>query len=113
MNPLHAVLQVLSILAALFAAGIVRSDRRWIRRLQETRAFSLESAVDLPHEGAFMRWRLRRLVEAGAIGMAPDRTRLFLSEQGWMAFRRRRRMKLFLMLLAFLAVAAAVTIQGG
>jgi len=94
------MLQGIAPFPALFAALIVGTDRRIVRRLRERNALSADTATTLPSWRLLSRWRAQRLMEHGAlVGVPPDR--VYLSEAGWQAYRTSRR-RIILIVLAIL-----------
>lgn len=74
----------------LFAALILRTDRRIVSQLREAKAISASSAIPLEPPHFLGRWRLSRLAHAGAI-CEEQAERYYLEEAGYAAFRMRRR----------------------
>ena len=101
------VLRLISLAVMLFALLIVRADRHIIRQLRRAEATSTDTAIDLEVPPALGSWRLRRLIDAGAVAATADR-RFYLRVPGYEAFRRGRRRRVLIAVglsLAALAVA--------
>lgn len=79
----------------LFAALILRTDRRIVRQLREASAISASSAIPLEAPHFLGSWRLNRLGSVGAIRQAPPQ-HYYLDESGYTAFRNRRRRRVML-----------------
>lgn len=81
----------------LFAALILRTDRRIVTELRHAGALSIASAIPLHVPPLFGSWRIRRLAGAGAIGLVhPEH--FYLDENGYAVFRKRRRRRVLLFL---------------
>jgi hypothetical protein len=101
------MLQAVSPFPAVFAALIIGTDRRIVRTLRNQHALSRDTAVALPERFGIWRWRVRRLVERGAlVRVAPDRT--YLDEAGWQAYRTSRRRRILVVLAIVLPVAVLI-----
>jgi hypothetical protein len=85
----------------LFVALILRTDRRIVRELRQAQALSIASAIPLHTPPIFGSWRIRRLSGAGAICLVQPE-RFYLDENGYAAFRKRRRQRALLLLCVFL-----------
>jgi hypothetical protein len=85
------MLRAISVIPMLFAALILRTDRRIVRQLREAKAISIESAILLQPPPILGSWRLRRLAGAGAICLVQPESYYYLEEQGYAAYRKRRR----------------------
>jgi hypothetical protein len=81
----------------LFAALILRTDRRIVRKLRETKANSIDSAIPLKIPPILGSWRLHRLAGVGAICLVQPE-RYYLDEKGYAAFRKRRRRRALLII---------------
>jgi hypothetical protein len=105
------VLKALGPLASAFAVAIVRTDRHLVRRLRAAGAVDQGSAVGIALRTPLHRWRLARLMSAGAVQRTT--TGYFLEEKGFAAFRRGRRRRLLSVVLAAALFAAARWFFGG
>ena len=76
----------------LFAALILRTDRRIVRQLRQAEAISTDTAIPLGTSNILAGWRLNRLARAGAICQAQPE-HYYLEEAGYVAFRKRRRIR--------------------
>jgi hypothetical protein len=81
----------------LFAALILRTDRRIVTELRHAGALSIASAIPLRAPPLFGSWRIRRLAGAGAIRLVQPE-HFYLDENGYAAFRKRRRRRALLVL---------------
>jgi hypothetical protein len=87
----------LSFIPMLFAALILRTDRRIISQLREAKANSNNSAVMLDVPAVLGSWRLNRLASAGAI--CPSKNdHYYLDEPAYTSFRKRRRRRIMAVL---------------
>ncbi len=91
------MLRAISVSPMLFAALILRTDRRIVRQLRQAKANSIESAILLQTPPILGSWRLRRLAGAGAISLVPPES-YYLKEQGYADFRKRRRRRALLVI---------------
>lgn len=91
--------------AAALAVLLLATDRRIVRKLRAQGAREATQAVDLRPPGPFGAMRLRRLIALGAI--RETNGRYYLDEDGWAAWRRRRRLR-GLLLLGLLAAVLGV-----
>ena len=97
------MLQAVTPFPAVFAALIIGTDRRIVRTLRNQHALSRDTAVPLPARFGIWRWRVRRLVQRGAVvQVAPDRS--YLDEAGWQAYRTSRRRRVLVVLAIVLPV---------
>ena len=89
------MLRALSLIPMLFAALILRTDRRLVRQLREAKAISINSAIPLDAPNFLGSWRLSRLRSAGAVcQVQPER--YYLEEAGFDAFRKQRRLRVLM-----------------
>src|SRR5687768_14901229 len=100
------MLQGLTAVPALFAALLVRTDRRLIASLRDAEALSPATAITLDLQNPLARWRLARLAQVGAIGSTAA-GRVFLNAMGWAAYRRRRRRRILVTLATIVPLVAA------
>ena len=98
------MLQGIAPFPALFAALIVGTDLRIVRRLRKQQALSPDTAVPPPRAGfGIRRWRMQRLIGRGAVVQAqPDR--VYLDEAGWQAYRTSRRRRILIVLAILVPV---------
>ena len=87
-------IQLFPPLAVIFAALIVRTDRKLLARLRDAEATSPDRALLLDTLSQFDAMRLRRLTDGGAVVATPD-GRHFLDEEGWQHYRSERRRRAF------------------
>lgn len=87
---MHPVLQVLSAVAPLAAALILRTDHRMVGALRDAGAKDASGATPLTAANGFARWRLERLIGVGVVRES-GAARYFLDEARLAAFRRTRR----------------------
>jgi hypothetical protein len=109
------MLSGLSVIPALFAALILRTDRRLVASLRTLGALSPATAQSLEVPQALTRWRLARLQNVGAVGRNQDGN-LFLDSEGWTAYRSRRRIRLMYLLavlLGLVLIVGACSMTGG
>lgn len=110
-----SLVSVSSLVPALLAAAIVGTDRRIRLALIAAGANSGDTAIALGAPRILRRWRLRRLVGAGAVGMTKAGD-YYLDAEGWRLFRHQRRRRALWAITGVLALAAlwlAVTGFGG
>ena len=88
---------------ALFAASIVATDRRLVRKLRRLNAVSPESAVPFNSARPMRRWRLSRLASAAVVHFTEDGG-TYLDLSAWQSYRRRRRIR------ALSAVALSIAV---
>ena len=93
----RGLLRVISVVPMLFAALILRTDRRIVMQLRGAKATSSESAVHLQAPPILGSWRLRRLADAGAICLVRPET-YYLHENGYAAYRKLRRRRILLVI---------------
>jgi hypothetical protein len=105
------MLQGLTAIPAVFAALILRTDRRLVASLRAAGALTAATSTTLVPQHALVRWRLTRLQRVGAIGRNASGD-VFLDAAGWKAYRRRRRQRV-LFTLAILVLAAAFAVALG
>jgi hypothetical protein len=91
------VLRAISVIPMLFAALILRTDRRIVEELRQARAVSIASAIPLHTPPLFGGWRIERLTGAGAICLVGPNG-YYLDEEGYAAYRKRRRRRVVLVL---------------
>lgn len=97
----------LSAIPALFAAMVLRTDRRLVARLRAAGALSPTTAMSLELSHALARWRLARLQSVGAVGRNTTGD-VFLSETGWTAYRRQRRRRVLVALAVIVPFAVVL-----
>ena len=91
----HSLLRAISVLPVLFAALVLRTDRRIVGHLRQVQALSLQSAVPLHPRPPLGGWRLRRLASEGAICLVVPAS-YYLDENGYARYRKRRRRRVVL-----------------
>jgi hypothetical protein len=91
------MLQGLAVFPALFAAAIVRTDRRIVRTLRAADATSAASAIPLDVRFPLRRWRLERLVRQGGVQSAGS-GRYYIDESAWREYRARRQRRAMTMM---------------
>ena len=96
-------LQFVSPLFVIFAAIVMRTERRLVRELRIRGALSPQTAAPLETTMAVQRWRLSRLMSQGVIRETAPSLR-YLDEEGYRAYRRRRRIR------ALVAAAVVITL---
>ena len=101
------MLEFIGLLAPLFAALILRTDRRIVRTLRDEQALSPDRAFPFDPQNAFVRWRFRRLAFGGAIRPAAQ-GRWYLDEAGLDNYRWARRKRLIAAAGVAIAVMATV-----
>ena len=104
------MLQGFGAAAPMIIALIVRADRRILVALRQANATSPGKAVALQFGSPVVRWRLRRLIQVGAVHAA-EADHYFLSETGWREYRSRRRIRV-LVILAILVSSALLLLWG-
>ncbi len=100
------ILRLLAALAPIAAMAFVRTDRRLISALRAAGAVGHGTASTLEATSPLARWRLSRLISAGAI-RAADAGRYYFDAAGYQRFRharRRRAMGLLGLVLAAMLV---------
>jgi hypothetical protein len=91
------LLRAISVIPIMFAALILRTDRRIVNELLAAQATSTGSAIPLDAPPIIGRWRLRRLASAGAICLVQPRN-YYLQESGYAAYRKRRRRRVLVLI---------------
>lgn len=84
------LLRSLGFVPLAFAASVRREERRVIDRMRDAGALNAERAITLGGDGMIARWVRRRLLDSRAIAGAGN-DRYYLLENGYAAFRGRRR----------------------
>jgi len=92
------LLRAISVLPMLFAALILRTDRRIVEQLRQAKADSIGAAIPLHVPPILGSWRLHRLSGAGAICLVEPES-YYLEENGYAAYRQRRRRRILLVLV--------------
>ena len=95
--------RLFGIVILLVSAWILGADGRILRSLRRAGATRPEKAISLQTNNPFYKWRIGRLRTARVIH-ARKKGRIFLDEDAWKSFRRRR-LKLT---AVFVASAAAI-----
>lgn len=96
-----------SLIPLFVVTAMRRAEARIHRQLAEAKAFTAESAIELPLGRAMDRRRLAGLVEGGAVRVTPNR-RHFLDADGWADYQRRRRRRVQLALAVVVALVGIV-----
>ena len=102
------MLQGFSAIPAVFAALILRTDRRLVASLRDAGSFSPTTARVLEPRNALGRWRLARLQSVGAVGQTASGA-VFLDAPAWAAYRARRRARVLTVLSVTVLAAAAIS----
>ena len=92
-----SVPQILTMLGPAAAIAILRTDRRILRKLRNAGATEPAHAVTFGDPHALLAWRLRRLLDAGAVAMSAPGSYVIV-ESGWRAYRARRRRRILTVL---------------
>lgn len=92
-----------SLIPLFVVAAMRRAEARIRRQLDDARAFSAESAIELSHRRSFDRRRLEGLIQGGAVRVAGN-GRHFLDTAGWEAYRGRRRQRVLFALSVVIAL---------
>ena len=100
--------EILGLLAPIFAAVVLRTDRRIARSLRDEGALSAQSAFPFDPQNGLVRWRFRRLANAGAVRPAEE-GRWYLDEAGFAAYRSRRRRRLLKVIAIVVPVILLLT----
>jgi len=106
------MLQGLTAIPAVFAALILRIDRRLVASLRTAGALTSATATTLEPQHALMRWRLARLQRVGAIGRNASGD-FFLDATGWDGYRRRRRRRVLWALAVIVPLALVLALAFG
>ena len=101
---------VISALPTLLVALVLATDRKIVRHLRTAQATDASRAVHLVAPGPIGPARLRRLVNAGAVGAVHGK--YYLSEQGHEAWRARRRKRGLIILGVGLAAVGLLIALG-
>ena len=96
---------VVGAIGPVIAAAIVGTDRRIHRQLKTAAATTPAQAIALPTRSPLWRWRLRRLVGAGAVQVETSGL-YYLDLVGWQRYRARRRLRAVSVIGVVLTVAA-------
>lgn len=96
-------LRFIAPLPGLFAAAALRSERRLIELLRESKATAPERAIPLPALNPLARIRVKRLASVGALNTTAD-GRCYLDLHEWNAYMTRRRIRLGYTVLAAVAI---------
>ena len=99
--------ELVALLAPLFAAIMLRTDRRIARTLREEGATTPEGAFPFDPQNALVRWRLHRLAAAGAVKRAAE-GRWYLDEAALSAYRWQRRKHLLIILAIVVPLMLAI-----
>ena len=100
----------LGALPALVAALLVATDKRIVRRLRTANATTAERAVRFEPPRPLGPIRLRRMVNAGAVGASGGR--YFLDENGYAAWRRARRTRAVVVVSLLIVVGGVLAAFG-
>jgi hypothetical protein len=92
---------------AIFAALVVRTDRRLIAALRTADAFTPATATTLQPLRGLARWRTARLEGIGAIGRSSSGS-YFLNEAAWGEYRLQRRRRVLATLAVVLPLSLAL-----
>jgi hypothetical protein len=106
------MLQGLSAIPAVFAALILRTDRRLVASLRDAGAVTAATATPLEPQHALARWRLTRLQRVGAIGRNSTGD-VFLDATAWEGYRRRRRRRVLFTVAVVVPLAVAIAFAFG
>lgn len=88
----------IAVLPAIFAALILRTDRRIIATLRAAKATSTSAAIPLDAGTPLTRWRLERLIRKGAV-QTTGTDRYYINEIAWRIYRSKRRRRAITMVL--------------
>ena len=97
------VLRLVTTLFWVVAIGMLAAERRMIRRLNKDAAVNPDTAVPLSLRSPFARFRLARMLKAGAVVDA-GAGRYYLDAEGYHGYRRARRRRAFRVLAVVLAL---------
>lgn len=97
--------ELLGLFAPIFAALVLWTDRKIARSLRQEGALNVERAFPFDPQNGLVRWRFRRLANAGALRPAAE-GRWYLDEAGLSAYRARRRKRL----LKVIAIAVPIVL---
>lgn len=95
--------QTLGPMFAVFAAALVRADKRIVRELMDAGATSADHAIALD-TARLRRIRIPRLTNAGALIRLED-GRYYLDEAGWQKYRVARRTRIVVAAITAVFVA--------
>jgi len=101
------VLQLVAALLGAFATVVSAAEQRLVKRLRGAGANDPDHAIQLPGLSPLPRWRLSRLLGAGAIDRIGPGV-YYLDEQGYRAFRRSRKIRALIVVAIGLAVAGVL-----
>jgi len=99
------VLQLVAALLGAFATLVSAAEQRLVKRLRGAGADDPERAIQLADLSPLPRWRLSRLLGAGAVGRIEPGI-YYLDEQAYGGYRRTRRVR------ALTAVAIGLVVAG-
>lgn len=102
------MLQILTPLALIIAAVLIRTDRRIVQELRGAQATTVEGAISLNTSG-IRGIRVKRLTNLGCLHMVSD-DRYYLDEQGWSNWRSLRRGRIIAAVFAGVIITALVII---
>lgn len=102
------MLQALSAVPVIVGALILRTDRGIVAELRAMRALTAATATEISQRRTLTRWRLARLIQAGAVG-TNGVGGVYLDEAKWNAYRRRRRRRVLIVVAAVIPFALVVT----
>ncbi len=105
------LLPVVGQFPTIFAALILATDRKIVRRLRAAGAMNAAHAIEFDPPGPIGRARLRRMLTVGAV-RETDANRYYLDENTFRAWRVVRR-KRALAVVAIMAVLIAMLMAGG
>lgn len=92
------MVQGIAIFPAIFAALILRTDRRIIRALRAAQATSASAAIPLDTGTPLIIWRLERLIRKGAV-QTTGTDRYYINEIAWRIYRSQRRRRAITMIV--------------
>lgn len=94
-----------SLIPLFVVVAMRRAEARLHRQLSDARAFTAESAIQLPLGRSLERRRLQALIRGGAVRLTAN-SRHFLDADGWSNFKRNQRRR------ALLAISVVVALLG-
>jgi hypothetical protein len=103
-------LQFIPPLFVIFAAIVMRTERRLVRTLRNGGALSPETAVPADTDNPIKRWRTARLRSAGVVRSAGER--VYLDEGGWARYRHNRRKRVLIALGVVIALFVILVVAG-
>jgi hypothetical protein len=101
------ILRLITALGWVAVTALLAADRRLVRRLRNAGADRPQNAKPLMVTSPLARWRLERLVNAGAIVQVSDGW-CYLDPDGYAQYRRTRRRRALIVIAVLVPVLALV-----